>query len=37
MTENHIVVDELWDDPPLRRCKVCGKSMSDCDCDGRED
>lgn len=31
--DNHMVVDEIWDDPEPKRCKYCKEKMDNCTCD----
>ena len=34
MIDNNMVVEELWQ-MPVKKCRVCNKPTSDCNCDGR--
>lgn len=31
--ENHLVVDELWEDEKIPRCRFCGELSHECNCE----
>lgn len=37
MIDNIMTDDDYWDDNRIKKCRICGKPNSECDCDGRDE